>query len=63
MDLDKALETLPERQRNLVRDVKIEGLSLAEAGDRAGVSEGAAKVALHRALKSLGERMRGRADG
>ena len=63
MDLDRALETLPERQRNLVRDVKIEGLSLAEAGDLAGVSEGAAKVALHRALKSLGERMRGRADG
>jgi len=63
MDLDKALDTLPERQRRLVRDVKIEGLSLAEAGARAGVSEGAAKVALHRALKSLSERMRGRADG
>lgn len=63
MDLERALATLPERQRDLVRGVKIEGLSLAEAGTRAGVSEGAAKVALHRALKALGERMRGRADG
>jgi RNA polymerase sigma-70 factor (ECF subfamily) len=62
MDLDRLLDTLPARQSALVRDVKIEGLSLAEAGARAGVSEGAAKVALHRALKTLTERMRGRAD-
>jgi len=63
MDLERALDTLPQRQRDLVRGVKIEGLSLAEAGTRAGVSEGAAKVALHRALKALTERMSGRADG
>ncbi|WP_426043842.1 sigma-70 family RNA polymerase sigma factor [Caulobacter sp. DWR3-1-2] len=63
LDLGRALDTLPERQRDLVRGVKIDGLSLAEAGARAGVSEGGAKVALHRALKSLRERMRGRADG
>ena len=42
-------------QRQLVRDVKITGLSLAEAGVRAGMSEGAAKVALHRAMKTLSE--------
>jgi RNA polymerase sigma-70 factor (ECF subfamily) len=52
-DLDKVLSVLPDRQRRLVRDVKIEGLSLAEAGARMGVSEGAAKVALHRAMKLL----------
>ena len=52
-DLDKVLSVLPDRQRKLVRDVKIEGLSLAEAGARMGVSEGAAKVALHRAMKML----------
>ncbi|MDB5440611.1 MAG: hypothetical protein JWM33_3038, partial [Caulobacteraceae bacterium] len=33
----------------------------AEAGGRLGLSEGAAKVALHRALKRLAEGMR-RAD-
>jgi RNA polymerase sigma-70 factor (ECF subfamily) len=52
-DLDRVLSVLPDRQRALVRDVKIEGLSLAEAGRRMGVSEGAAKVALHRAMKAL----------
>jgi len=54
-DLEKILADLPDRQRHLVRDVKITGLSLAEAGARAGMSEGAAKVALHRAMKTLSE--------
>ena len=62
LELDRALATLPARQRMLVSDVKLTGLSLAEAGARMGISEGAAKVALHRALKALAERMR-RADG
>lgn len=62
MDLERVLTLLPERQQRLVRDVKIEGLSLAEAGARAGVSEGAAKVALHRALAALTARMRARED-
>jgi RNA polymerase sigma-70 factor (ECF subfamily) len=62
-DLDRLLAGLPERQRGLVRDVKIEGLSLAEAGARRGMSEGAAKVSLHRALKALTVKVGGRADG
>jgi len=58
LDLTRALSTLPARQRALVEDVKVQGLSLSEAGRRGGLSEGAAKVALHRALKLLAERMR-----
>jgi RNA polymerase sigma-70 factor, ECF subfamily len=61
LDLTRALGTLPARQRSLIEDVKVRGLSLSEAGARAGVSEGAAKVALHRALRALAGRMR-RAD-
>ena len=61
-DLDRLLADLPERQQGLIRDVKIEGLSLAEAGARRGMSEGAAKVSLHRALKALTMKV-GRADG
>jgi len=49
LDLTRALASLPPRQRTLVENVKITGLSLSEAG---------AKVALHRALKLLAERMR-----
>jgi RNA polymerase sigma-70 factor (ECF subfamily) len=52
-DLSRLLGGLPARQEQLVRDVKIEGLSLAEAGERLGMTEGAAKVSLHRALKTL----------
>lgn len=61
LDLTRGLAALPARQRALIEAVKVEGYSLAEAGARAGVSEGAAKVALHRALRALAERMR-RAD-
>lgn len=52
-DVGRLLGDLPARQEQLVRDVKIEGLTLAEAGERLGMTEGAAKVSLHRALKSL----------
>ena len=62
-DLDKVLSVLPDRQRKLVRDVKIEGLSLAEAGRALGISEGAAKVSLHRAMKLLTQRNRTLEDG
>jgi RNA polymerase sigma-70 factor, ECF subfamily len=61
LDITRALGTLPARQRGLIEDVKVRGFSLSEAGARAGVSEGAAKVALHRALRMLAGRMR-RAD-
>lgn len=57
LDLTRALATLPAKQRKLVEDVKIEGQSLAEAGAAIGLSEGAAKVALHRALKVLAGRI------
>lgn len=61
-DLDRLLGGLPARQEQLVRGVKIEGLSLAEAGERFGMTEGAAKVSLHRALKALMVKVGSRGD-
>ena len=52
-DLSRLLGRLPDRQRRLVVDVRLEGLSLREAADRSGCSLSAAKVNLHRALKAL----------
>jgi len=52
-DVEAALATLPEHTRALLRDVKINELSMAEAGERAGLSEGAAKVAVHRGLRAM----------
>ena len=56
-DLDYLLSTVPARQQALVKDVKLSGYSLAEAGERAGLSEGAARVSLHRAIKALMDRV------
>jgi RNA polymerase sigma-70 factor (ECF subfamily) len=52
-DVEKLLATLPPARRELVRQVKIEGLSTAEAAQRTGMSESAVKVGIHRALKAL----------
>ena len=58
-DLGKLVSTLPEKQRALLEDVKISGLSNAEAGLKAGMSEGAVKVSIHRSLQILMRRARG----
>ena len=52
-DIERLLGALPEARRKLVRQVKIEGLSVAEAAARSGISQSAVKVGVHRALKSL----------
>lgn len=58
MDLDRLMSTLPDRQRTLLQDVKIAGLSNAEAAAKAGMTEGAVKIAIHRSLKALARRVR-----
>jgi RNA polymerase sigma-70 factor (ECF subfamily) len=57
LDVERLLGQLPEKTRKLIRDVKLEGLSSAEAGARHGMSESAVKVSIHRGLKSLGARV------
>jgi len=52
-DLGRCLSLLPARQRALVEDVRLRGLSVAEAARRHGYSVPAAKVSLHRSLKRL----------
>jgi len=57
LDVERLLHKLPEKTRRLIRDVKIEGLSTAEAAARHNISESAVKVGVHRGLKSLGARI------
>jgi RNA polymerase sigma-70 factor (ECF subfamily) len=59
LDIDRLLAALPKAQQELIRQVKIEGQSIAFAAGRTGQSEGAAKVSLHRAIKALGEKLKG----
>lgn len=57
-DLALLLATLPAAQRLAIVLTKIEGLSVAEAAQRGGVSVSALKVQVHRGLKRLADRVR-----
>ncbi len=52
-DMARVIDQLEPRAAQIVRAIGIEGESAAETGARLGMSEGAVRVALHRALKSL----------
>jgi RNA polymerase sigma-70 factor (ECF subfamily) len=52
-DLGTLLERLPARQRALIEDVKLQGLSVEEAARKRGVTAVSARVMLHRSLKRL----------
>lgn len=58
-DIAKLLLQLPERQRLLIRYVKLDGLSVVEAARATGMTESAVKVGVHRGLKALEAKMRG----
>jgi RNA polymerase sigma-70 factor (ECF subfamily) len=57
--LARAVASLPPGQRQAIELVKLRELSLAEAAAHSGVSAGALKVAVHRAMKTLRERLAG----
>jgi len=61
-DLDRLLADLPPRQQAVIRATKLEGLSVAEAAARAGMTPGAVKVNVHRGLGALARRFRGASD-
>jgi RNA polymerase sigma-70 factor, ECF subfamily len=58
-DVESVLATVPMRTADLIRQTKLEGASVAEAAARHGISETAAKVSIHRGLKSLMARFAG----
>jgi RNA polymerase sigma-70 factor (ECF subfamily) len=58
-DVARLLETLPDRQRLPIVYVKLQGLSVADAAQRTGMSESAVKVGVHRGLKALAASIRG----
>jgi RNA polymerase sigma factor (sigma-70 family) len=52
-DVDRLLERLSGKQKDLVQSLSIEGRSVAETARRLNMKEGAVRVALHRAIKTL----------
>ena len=59
-DAERMLATLPEKQQTIIRGMTMNDRSAAEVGQQLGMSEGAVRVTLHRALKTLAARFGGR---
>jgi RNA polymerase sigma-70 factor (ECF subfamily) len=51
--LREAIERLPQGQRDAIRLLKLQEMSLKEAAAASGLSVAALKIATHRALKNL----------
>lgn len=52
-DAEHLLERLGDPQRDIVRSISVQGAGIRETAERLKMTEGAVRVALHRALKSL----------
>ena len=61
IDVGRLLDTLPEQSAALVRKVKLEGQSIADTAVRAGLSQSAVKVGIHRSVRALAVRLQGKA--
>jgi RNA polymerase sigma-70 factor (ECF subfamily) len=57
-DVEKLMETLSPRARDIVKSISLEEQSISATAARLAMTEVAVRVALHRALKSLGESWR-----
>ncbi len=57
-DLGKLLELVPEQQRAAIMHTKIDGWSVKETALAMNISEASVKVAVHRGLKALAEKLR-----
>jgi len=57
IDVERLLEDLPQKMRQAIQDVKLDGLSVRDAASRSGMSPSAVKVSVHRGLKRLARRM------
>ena len=58
-DLHKLLADLPDRHRLPIVYTRLDGLSVKEAAQAAGMSEAAVKVGVHRGLMALAKKIRG----
>src|SRR4051794_24445001 len=55
-ELRRSLDALPSGQRQVLQAIAIEGVSIGETATRLEMTQGAVRVALHRALASLSRR-------
>ena len=58
LDVHRLLKDLPAKQARLIRDTKLNGLSVTEAARSAHIGTSDVKVSVHRGLKALAARIR-----
>jgi RNA polymerase sigma-70 factor (ECF subfamily) len=54
-DVARVLSRLPEKSRDIVQSISIDGHSARDVAERLGMTEVAVRVALHRSLKALSD--------
>lgn len=52
------LETLPKRQRDVLQSIAVDSASIKETATKLAMTEGAVRVALHRGLTGLANKLR-----
>lgn len=57
-EITSLLQTLPARQREVLQSIAVESTSIKDTAAKFSMSEGAVRVALHRALTSLTAKLR-----
>lgn len=57
LDIDRLLDQLPAKQRELLRQVKIDGKTTAEAATDTGQSEVMVRVSIHRGMRALASKL------
>ena len=58
IDAKNVIAKLTGREREIVLAISVEGASARQVAQRLGMTEGAVRVALHRALQSLAKAFR-----
>jgi RNA polymerase sigma-70 factor (ECF subfamily) len=58
LDVERLMERLPAKVRQAMRDVTLDGMSVAEAAARSRMTPSALKVSVHRGVKALARALR-----
>lgn len=58
VDLEKIMDMLSEKQREILRLVKLEGLTIEETAQKTGYSVSDIKVSVHRSIKTLQQKLK-----
>ncbi|TWF52186.1 sigma-70 family RNA polymerase sigma factor [Neorhizobium alkalisoli] len=58
-DLERLLAALPQWQSEMIRQMRLEGQSVADTAASSGRSEAMVKVSIHRGIKAMAAKLRG----